>query len=245
MFLAILKGSFAGLVIGILMVALLGRFGLLRRKGRARNILAKLWYAYIPLLLMASGAAWFGISHANSLAVDFANEIRPEVTALSAEFAESIIEAFEESGAISGDIQAGQVMSIVGGYIDEYFDTALLTKLGGYSSYVRGLAASIRPYVSAALSDYIEQRVIRLAAGGLNISEKRLVEMWNTDIVTALRSGLVMDIIEAQIDKRFDSARGPVKILTVILALFPLLEIALSRKPEKIPQVPRPAAPAA
>jgi hypothetical protein len=236
MTLAILKGALAGLAIGILIVVILGKFGLFRREGRVRNILAKVWYAYIPLLLMASCSAWFGISHVNSLVVEFANEMRPEATAISVEFAESVIDSFEELSAVSGDLQVGQVMSIVGGYIDEYFDTSLLTKFGGYSVYARRLVESVRPYVSGALASFVEQRIIKLASGGLSIPEERLVEMWNTDILTALRAGLVMDIIEVQVDKRFASIRSPVKILTIILAIFPLLEIALSRNSQKTPR---------
>jgi hypothetical protein len=234
--LAILKGALAGLVIGILIVGFLGGCGLFRREGRVRNILAKVWYAYIPLLLMASGAVWFGISHTNSLVVELANEMRPEVTAISVEFAESVIESFEELSAVSGDLQVGQIMPVVGGYIDEYFNTSLQTKLGGYSVYARRLIDSIRPYVSGALSSFVEQRVIKLASGGLSIPEDRLVEMWNTDILTALRAGLVMDIIEARVDKHFGLALSIVKIVTIILALIPLLEIGLSRRPRKKPR---------
>jgi hypothetical protein len=231
-FLPTLKGAFIGLAAGVVLAFLLGRFGLFRRRNRIHNVLAKLWYAYIPILFAVAFAAWSFVSHGHSLVLGLADEMRPEVTAVSAEMAEAVLNELE---SVSGDIQVEQVMLLVGGHIDDYFGTSVLSGLVGGAGYVRRIADSIRPYVTNELNDYIAKRLFAAAAGRLNLPERRIVELWNTDIVTALKSGLVMDIILAQVDVRFASAYKTVKIFFIIFALIPAAEIALSLHKKRRP----------
>ncbi|MDR3076990.1 MAG: hypothetical protein LBU26_06780 [Synergistaceae bacterium] len=226
---AALKGTLLGLVAGVAIAVALGKFGLLRREGKLRNVLAKLWCVYIPLVVTLSCAAWLGVAQSRAAAGDLMNQIRPGVTEFSVEFAEGVIEYFHLE-AVSGDLEVGVLMSVMGGYIDGQFEASLLPRVEKYSSYAGKLVNYARPYISRALSDYIETSVLKAAAGSLNISEERLIEVWNADIVTALRSGLLMDIIHAQIERYFASALRIVKIISLLLAMPPLLEIAMARR---------------
>jgi hypothetical protein len=225
MFPSVLKGALIGLAAGIILAVVLGRFGLFRRQNRVHSALAKLWYAYIPLLFAVTFAAWSGISYGHSMIRGLADEMRPEVTAVSVEFAEGFL---EELGAISGDIQVAHVISLVGTYIDDYFGTSVLSGIASRSGYARRVVGAIRPYVVNSLTDYAANRIASAAAGRLNLPEERIAELWNTDILTAFKSGLVMDIIEAQAEARIAPAYKTVKIAFIVLAAVPAAEIGIS-----------------
>jgi hypothetical protein len=223
---SIVKGAFIGLAAGLILVIVLGRFGMLRRRNRALNILTKFWYVYIPILLAVTLAALSGISYGHSWVLRLTNEARPEITEISVEAAEGFLESL---GAVSGDIQVQHVITLFGGHIDGYFGTSVLQGITSRSGgYARRVVDAVRPYVTGALTDYVANRLLGAASGRLNLPEERVIELWNTDILTAFKSGLVIDIVEAQINARIAPAYKMVKTLFIILALIPAAEIGIS-----------------
>ncbi|MDR0651715.1 MAG: hypothetical protein LBG12_00265 [Synergistaceae bacterium] len=232
MFFSAVKSAFFGLAAGIVLVVLLGRFGVFRRRKKVHNILAKLWYAYIPILFAVTFSAWFTISYARSMLFGIVETARPEITEASVALAEIVL---DELGAESGSIEVEHVITLVGGQIDEYFGTSVMSRIAGKSGYIAKIANAVRPYAVNSLTDYIAKRLRSAAAGSLNLPEERIIEFWNTDILTALESGLVVDIILAQIEARIASAYKSVKIFFAVFALIPCAEIALSLRRRKIP----------
>jgi hypothetical protein len=223
--------------LGIALVVLLGRFGLFRRRNRVHNVLAKFWYAYIPILFAVAFSAWSSISYTRSLIFELAEKARPEITDISVEMGKIVL---DELGAVSGDIQVEHVISLAGGLIDDYFGTSVMSRIADKSYYARKVVDSIRPYAVNSLTGYIAERLRAVAADKLNLPEERIIELWNTDILTALESGLVVDIILAQIDARVAPAYKFVKIFFIISVLIPCAETAVSLRRRTIS--PSPAA---
>lgn len=95
---SLIKGALIGFPTGLVLVILLGRFGLWRRKNRTHAILVKLYYLYIPLVFAAFFSGWFGISNIRDQADHTMAELRPTVTELSLSVADALLD----------DIQAGR-----------------------------------------------------------------------------------------------------------------------------------------
>jgi hypothetical protein len=128
----------------------------------------------------------------------------------------------------SGDLTVSDVVTVARSYVGDRFDEYVTPNMENRSGFTKGLARIFRSALLEILPRYIGSRIESMTAGALDISRERLTDIWNTDIRTALKNGLVSDIIRSEIAKRFAALRRIAIIALSLLLLPPILETAVS-----------------
>jgi hypothetical protein len=219
------KGAALGFAAGIVIGIFLGRLGLFRRDNRIHNVIAKIWYVYIPLLVMGACLSLSAVYEYQSRASSFAESMRPEISELSFVLADGFLNSVKIA---SGDLTVSDVVAVARIYVGDRFDEYIAPNIENRSGFIKGLAWIFRSALLETLPSYIGSRIESMTAGALDISRERLTDIWNTDIRTALKNGLVSDIIRSEIARRFAALRVTVMLVLSLLLLPPVLETAVS-----------------
>ena len=218
------KGGAIGLGVGIFLVVILGKAGLFRRANVIHNAFVKLYYPYIPLVLAALCAAWLGLSAAQAEAVSLFSSLRPSVTKLSVDVAETVATGMAER---AGETRFSAMTADFTGRIDKQ----LFAGLEQASSFVHDAVEPLRSAISAALAKALEDNLASLMSDRLGISGAE--RLWTQGVIAALQGGLLMDIVETQIGRRFEGVFGSIRTTALFLLLPVALETLLFRPRRK------------
>ncbi len=224
MILNLVIGAALGLAAGIVVAAIAGKIGLFRRRSKAHNAFAKLYYLYLPLLGAFLFTAWMALSTTQTQLNSAMASARPTVTSLSTTGARLLLVDLlaRESGK---DLTTEGMMQSVRTYVDNGF-----VRIIEYCA--PALQVILKPMqgaVSSALSDAVGQRLAQAAGGRVGLSSLQAASVWEQGVMGSLKNGLVMDVIQGQVNKRFDSYRASLLLLGAILLLPVLLEILISK----------------
>ena len=111
-------------------------------------------------------------------------------------------------------------LAIVRSYSRQYQEKADLDSLPEYvSALLAPLVTPLETAFAQRLTAYAEERIIRKLAASANLTADIVNAAWETDIVEAMRGGLAVKILKAQIRAFFPSYYQNVKFLLVISLL--------------------------
>ncbi len=224
MILDLVIGVALGLAGGIVAAAIAGRLGLFRRRNRAHSAFTRLYYLYLPLLGAFVFTAWMALSTTQTQLNKTMASVRPTVTSLSTTGARLLLVDLLAQGS-GKDLTTEGMMQSVRTHVDNGF----MRLIEYCAPPLQVILKPVQGIVANALSDELGRRLAQAAGGRVGLSPLQAAAVWEQGVMGSLKAGLVMDIIQGQVDKRFDFHRTGLLILGAILLLPVVLEILLSK----------------
>lgn len=221
------KGALLGLGAAVLVLFVCKVSGLLKRQNKAHNLVVKLYYLYIPVVFAGFLGAWFAVADMRIQVSRGLDVARPIVTQASVEAANALMDELKKrypEGAVS--LKEG-LLPAVRVYLGEKFfhNVAGAPAIPPVLQPLMDTAAS---FLSGKVAEEIERRMLERAASAVNIDTKDLREFWAGDIITTMKKGLVMNLLEKHLFKPFEAMQGMVRNTGIFLLLPVALETAVS-----------------
>lgn len=221
------QGVGISVVLGVALLFLIEKLGLLKRENRILRILTLLYFLYVPLLFGAFGALWCINASAERQTVAAYDSIRGGVTRYSVKLTEWLwtkIERDYPEGQISIEtLVKTTVARYVGDKVSEFSWAG--TKL---PSFLQGATSQIAAIFKISLLLDIEETLLKSAAGARHVDVEALRTIWKGDLVAAMENGLVMKSFEGHITRPYRQARTTLLWFGAALLAPVLIEIILS-----------------
>lgn len=194
------KGAGLGFLAGLLLAIVAGKLGLWRRSAKTHSMLVKLYYLYLPLAFAAFFAAWSGYSHMQSHADRMLVDIRTPVTELSLGVSDIALNRIQVSHG-EKKVSVSEALNLT----KEVVHTQVQEKIAGLPGSAQRVLKPAQGFVTEFTVGLVEDRLLKEAAGKLDIPEEKLATLWEDGIDEALRQGIVMDMIESQVHRKLAS----------------------------------------
>jgi len=145
---------------------------------------------------------------------------RPAISSASAEYASSawktVAAAFKKDPSLS-------IKDVCLGVAGEYADTLMESFAPGTGrfaqTFVRPVVNSMKDGVTRAIAAAMEHMALKKISDAVSLDRERLRAFWKNDFTTALREGLVSDIIAEQAKKAMAPLYFKIKLIFALLML--------------------------
>jgi hypothetical protein len=208
----------------VLLLAAMRRLGLLRRPHRLHAFLVSLYYLYLPAVFLLLGFTWAIIGTFEQAFLTACDQSEETIKETSVERTAVVMEEINSrfpGGEVSLSLK-DLSLTIIRSYSRQYQEKADLDSL---PEYVRALLAPLVTPLETAfaqrLTAHAEERIIRELAASADLTPDIIRAVWETDIVEAMRGGLAVKILKAQIHAFFPSYYQNVRFL-LVLSLLPI-----------------------
>lgn len=219
------KGFLLGLVVAVVLLIILKRFGLLRRENLALRVLVGLYWVGLPLLFGGLLGAWFFFGSMIKEVQTGLEPLREDVGELSVSLVDSVWRDVLKMHPASPDDFQALLKAEMKKRIDADIMEAVF-QAPWMGAVVGKVAEGLSPVFSELVYKEIMQRLTNQAADALSMPPEQLEPLWRKGVTEALRGGLVLDVFTGSLTKGMHLARSSVMTpVAVILGLI-ALEIA-------------------
>ncbi|MDR2076525.1 MAG: hypothetical protein LBP61_06300 [Desulfovibrio sp.] len=207
----------------VVLLLCMRRLGLLRRPHRLHALFVSLYYLYLPGVFLLLGFTWAIIGTFEQAFLSACDQSEKSVREISVERTATVMEEINSRFSGNASLSLKELsLAITRAYSRQYGETANLDSLPEYVRVLLApLVAPMQEAFAQRLSGYVEERVIRQMAASADLTPDIIHAAWETDVVAAMRDGLAIKLLKAQIQAFFPSYYQNVKFLFV-LSLLPI-----------------------
>ena len=215
------------LLAAVVVLFLMRRAGFLRRTEKWHQTLVCVYYVYIPLVFVGAATAWSTLYAAQSGVQSAFEQSRPAIAEASAKYADSawksIVAVFRANPTIT---VKELIFTVAQDYseklVGDFYDISKIT------AFTEPLVSSFRSGIASSLITYLEAELIDSAAGVARLDKELVQRLWESDLDSLLKGGIVCDIVKQQVPVGFSPLFGYVRMTTILLLLPVIFETAFS-----------------
>lgn len=225
LFASLAKGFGLGLLAALVLLVVVRKLGWLQRNGGFRKVLTCCWYLYLPLLLGSVGAVWCAADSMVRMQAAVLDPIRAEVTAASTQAAEDLLAYLRTQLPVDPELLTRElVQNIVADYVDNELLKGLMQDKR-LPSLAHIALQGLRQPVILVVMDYLTDSLVKKIAAASSLEAEDVRAVWDKGIVHAMRQGLVIKLVEQNMNKRFVALRDSSLKMGGVLLLPVLLEV--------------------
>lgn len=216
---ALVKWLAIFLVISIAILIVGSKFKLFTRKNKIANVLAKFYYAFIPIYFMFFAVKYAPVKNTQSelnKAIDNNKEV---LTVYANEFVGSVI-------SDSLLTQNTSVKDIV----NKYLDTKMYSQdTSDVKFAARFLHTMKRKIEYSFLSRLLESKAIGEVSGAVGVNKKTATALYQTNMHDLFQEGEIVDLFKLELNKLFGRIYNSMFLMFGLVLLIPGVEISLSK----------------
>jgi hypothetical protein len=199
------------------------RLGLLRRSHRIHAFFVSLYFLYLPAVFLLLGFTWAIIGTFEQAFLTACDQSEKSVREISVEKTDAVMEEIRRQFPENASLSLKELsLAVTREYDRQYREEANLDALPEYvRALLAPLVAPMQTAFARGLAGYAEERIIREVAVVASLTPETIRAVWETDIIKAMRDGLAVKILRAQIHAFFPPYYQNVRFL-LVLSLFPI-----------------------
>lgn len=211
------------LVISGVILFLGAKFKLFTRKGKVANVLAKLYYAIIPIYFIVFAIKIAPIKNSQNELNKAIDNNKVVITEFAYDFLSSVV-----SDSIL--LQKTSVKELVNAYLDTQLNSQdSLSNSRELKFAGRFLAALKRKIEYSFLSRLVESKIINKSTGLVGINKKTGKSLYKTDMYNLFKEGEIIDVFKLELNKLFGRIYKSMFLIFGLGLLLPVFEIVLSK----------------
>ena len=216
---ALVKGFFGGILVGLVLLLIAKRLGLTRREGPGRRFLAGSYWFFVPLLCGGAMSVWLFFSTIVNELEGALEPLRSEIGAVSAEMAgDAWIAATKGEVGTPEEFQSRLKAEVL-----HQIDVEFLEGVLG-SPAMPDIVVVFADALSSKFGGLVYGQIMNLltakVADAVSLPPERLAPLWRDGVMTALRQGLLVDLF-------LDTVRIPLRGIRFNILLFAGIPLAL------------------
>jgi len=219
------KFAALGLFLALVAVIVCAKFKVFRRQNKFWNIAAKLYFLYIPIICIGSGAGFGLLQYIKSVNNKAVNALVQPVKQEMIGYLEGL------SPEVTANLSFASLKTKIRDDIGQLFkDTAAENSI---SNFVNKLPNPGKGLVFNTLTNIVIDKVNAEISNVTGLDKKSLAQLWNKTAIELLKSDFLNDILSQRVNGFISGYQKALLLFLFLLLLVPAVDTLIARKLEK------------
>lgn len=205
------------------------------RENIVLNKLTNLYYLYLPVVIILAAGGYFTVKNVERAAYMGIEEIRPGVTAYSAAYVKDMKSYVlkKEMESLSTNFSIANAKDLIKEYVmaRPYFQG--LSGDPTFNRVMSILPEGAKSFIAGKVADEIIKKINETLSDTTKLDKQTLNKLWNTDLEELAEGGIVISIMNSQVEARIEPIRSKIFKAGLFLLLLPFIETAVSKTLER------------